>query len=156
MDKELGKGTRGLAADKFIVGESGKIRGTGKGKLPPEGLPRDLSDPKRALLSVCRGGGRFPPTETAPFQGYARRQRPTTWPTSAKRVPSNYNPKLTLPWCVLFRYTGDHFFDNHGFFCFIPSLGAWHKYRYYHQVTPGGQNDNPLLETVARAQGQTS
>ena len=100
MDKELVKGTRGLAADKFIVGESGKIRGTGKGKLPPEGLPRDLSDPKRALLSVCRGGGRFPPTETAPFQGYARRQRPTTWPTSVKRVPSNYNPKLTLPWVV--------------------------------------------------------
>ena len=56
----------------------------------------------------------------------------------------------------LFRYTGDHFFDNHGFFCFIPSLGAWHKYCYHHQVTPGGQNDNPLLETVARAQGQTS
>ena len=98
MDKELVKGTRGLAADEFIVGESGKIRGTGKGKLPPEGLPRDLSEPGTSA-PVSRGGGsRFPPTETAPFQGYARRQRPTTWPTSVKRVPSNYNPKLTLPW----------------------------------------------------------
>ena len=59
MDKELVKGTRGLAADKFIVGESGKIRGTGKGKLPPEGLPRDLSDPERARLSVEEGVDSF-------------------------------------------------------------------------------------------------
>ena len=59
MDKELVKGIRNLATARFVVGDSGKIRGTGKGKLPPEGLPRDLSEPGTSA-PVSRGGEAIP------------------------------------------------------------------------------------------------
>ena len=91
MDKELVKGTRGLAADEFIVGESGKIRGTGKGKLPPEGLPRDLSDPERARLSVEEGVDSL-----RQRQRRSRVMRDDNGPRHGRRQSSGFR-RITIP-----------------------------------------------------------
>ena len=71
MDKELIRDTKSFTDDKFIVVESSKIRTAGINKLPPEGLPRDLSE-LGASVAVSRVEGRFLPAELVPHQGCTR------------------------------------------------------------------------------------
>ena len=157
MDKELVKGTRGLAADEFIVGESGKIRGTGKGKLPPEGLPRDLSEPGTSA-SVSRGGEAIPSDRDSAAPELCE----TTMVHEMAGVDeSGYvevQPQVDPTEGAPVRFTGDHPISTtlDDVSVSFPAWGCGTNIATTQQVPPGGHNDYPNLGTTARAQGQAA